>query len=83
VIALVHSKEVCPLPNPPPLPREREQLPRFIGMTQTLIASVPSPASEAMRGRDREGVKALHSTTPSIAAKRYAFFTTTLERFRP
>jgi hypothetical protein len=77
VIALVHSKEVCPLPNPPPLSRERERIPRFISFAQKPTISVPSPAK---RGRDREGVKALHSTTPSIAAERYAFFTTMLER---
>ena len=54
MIALVHSKEVCPLPNPPPLSREREPIPRFISFAQKPTISVPSPAT---RGRDREGGK--------------------------
>jgi hypothetical protein len=72
-----------PLPNPPLLWREEEQIPRFINSTRTPIVSVPSPASEAMRGRDREGVKAPAPATSSIAVKGYAFFTPMLERFRP
>ena len=79
----VRGERLHPLPNPPPLSREREQTLRFIGLVQTLIVSVPSPASEAKRGRDREGTERPHPTTSSIAAKRYAFFTPMLERYRP
>jgi len=78
----VRGERLRPLPNPPPLSREREQTLRFIGLAQTPIVSVPSPTSEAKRGRDREGAETPHPTTSSLAAKRYAFFTPMLERYR-
>ncbi|GEM_PF-2876459 len=78
----VRGEGLHPLPNPPPLSREREQTLCVIGLAQTPIVSVPSPASEAKRGRDREGAETPHPTTSSIAAKRYAFFTPMLERYR-